>query len=589
MSGRFGPDWRPGQGTIFRLWAPAAKTVELVLDGRSVPMQAEADGWHVLRRGDAGPGCRYRFRIDGEIEVPDPASHFQPEDVHGPSEVVDHAYPWAASDWRGRPWHEAVILELHVGSFTAEGTFRGAIERLAEVAAAGFTAIELMPVADFPGRWNWGYDGALLYAPDATYGRPADLKALVDAAHRHGLMVLLDVVYNHFGPDGNYLGRYAPAFFTRDQTTPWGEAIDYRIREVQDFAIDNALHWLDRYRFDGLRLDAVHAIVEPGSPGLLERLSAAVGNLARLRGLSIHLVLENDDNCARLLDPTTDPPAGRYRAQWNDDYHHAWHVLLTNERVGYYRDYADAPIAKIARSLASGYVYQGEPSAFRGGRPRGEPSGHLPPTAFVTFLQNHDQIGNRPLGERLDRLCPEAAVDAALAVLLLAPMPPLMFMGEPWGAPEPFPFFCDFSGALAEAVRAGRRREFAEAYADPSLTVPDPLAETTFRSAVLDWSARTQGRHARRYALVRRLLQIRHAEVIPRLAGTMPATCAEAEGGLLRAGWRLGDGQNLRLLANLSGEAASCAPVPATAVPIWGGRPASPLPPWSVHWLRGAW
>jgi malto-oligosyltrehalose trehalohydrolase len=584
MSGRFGPLMHEDRGTTFRLWAPAASQVDLLIGGDVHAMPGQGEGWYALTRADAGAGTRYRFRIDGDLAVPDPASQFQPQDVHGPSEVVDHRHAWTVPEWRGRPWHEAVILELHAGSFTPGGTFRSAIERLGDVAAAGFTAIELMPVADFAGRWNWGYDGVLLYAPDSAYGRPEDLKALVDAAHSRGLMVLLDVVYNHFGPEGNYLGRYAPAFFTRHHTTPWGDAIDYRVPEVRAFAIENALHWLDRYRFDGLRLDAVHAIVEPGEPSILEEISRAVGVLAARTGRHIHLVIENDDNRAALLDPATDPPAGRYRAQWNDDYHHAWHVLLTGESYGYYRDYTADPNSKIARGLAQGFIYQGEASAHRHGARRGEPSAHLPPAAFVNFLQNHDQIGNRAGGERLAVLAEPAAIDAALAVLLLAPMPPLMFMGEEWGATQPFAFFCDFTGDLAAAVRRGRRREFAEAYADPGIEVPDPLAEETFRAARLDWAERGQDPHRHRLELVRRLLQVRHEAIVPRLAGTALGGGADFSGDLLRAQWRLGDGSELVLLANISARASERPSPRAGTTAIWGGEPPAWLPPWSVHW-----
>jgi malto-oligosyltrehalose trehalohydrolase len=567
----------------FRLWAPAAAKVELVIGGAAVAMTACADGWFETTHHDAVPGTRYSFRIDERIEVPDPASHFQPDDVHGPSEVIDHDYAWATNDWRGRPWHEAVFLETHVGTFTPDGTFRAMIEKLDHVAATGITAVELMPVADFSGHRNWGYDGVLLFAPDSVYGRPEDLKALVDAAHQRGLMVFLDVVYNHFGPEGNYLGQYAPQFFTSHHTTPWGDAIDYRVPQVRQFVIDNALHWLRRYRFDGLRLDAVHALAEPGEPSVLIDLSRAVGAYAVETGRHIHLVLENDDNCAAFLDPKQEPPAGKYRAQWNDDYHHAWHTLLTKESHGYYRDYQD-PRRQIARSLAEGFIYQGEPSEHRKGAARGERSSHLPPTAFVNFVQNHDQVGNRACGERLEAQAPAAAVEAALAVLLIAPMPPLMFMGEEWGATQPFPFFCDFHGELAEAVRQGRRREFAEAYADPSIEVPDPLSEATFQSAVLDWGALKRDRRRRRLDLARDLLRVRRNEIVPRLAGLTNAQAgAEFAGDLLQARWQLADGSTLRLLANLS-DGEPMHPRGDAGKPIWGGKPPASLPPWSVYW-----
>src|SRR5204863_2011347 len=506
-------------GTTFRMWAPAAKRVEVMLD-RAYPMEAGPEGWHEASIAGARAGALYRYRIDGELEVPDPASHFQPQDVFGPSEVIDHhAYRWQAPDWRGRPWQDTAILELHVGAFTADGSFRAAIDKLDHVVDTGLTAIELMPLADFAGRRNWGYDGVLLYAPDSSYGRPDDLKALIDAAHLRGLMVFLDVVYNHFGPEGNFVGRYAPSFFTSAHT-PWGNAIDYRVPQVRAFAIENALHWLRHYRFDGLRLDAVHALVTPGEPSLLHELSVAVGRFAAQSGRQIHLVLENDNNAAGLLDPQTDPPQGRYRAQWNDDYHHAWHVLLTGESQGYYCDYVANPLDQLARTLGSGFGYQGEASPHRDGRPRGEPSGHLSPLAFVNFLQNHDQIGNRPPGDRLVAQADPSAVAAALAVTLLAPMPPLLFMGEEWGSARPFPFFCDFQGELAMAVRCGRRREFPQAYAKFGDAIPDPLAEETFLAAVLDWEARDRPPGRERLKLLPELPAIRAREIRPRLAAS---------------------------------------------------------------------
>jgi maltooligosyltrehalose trehalohydrolase len=580
---RFGPEI-DSTGTTFRLWAPAARKVELILERPHV-MQRARDGWYELSVPGARAGTLYKYRIDDDIDVPDPGSHFQPQDVSGPSEVIDHAhYRWRAANWRGRPWEDAAFLELHVGTFTAGGTFRSAVERLDHIVETGLTAIELMPLADFSGRRNWGYDGVLPYAPDSAYGRPDDLKHLIDQAHLRGLMVFLDVVYNHFGPEGNYLPRYAPGFFTQGQT-PWGSAIDYRVPQVRDFAIGNALHWVKNYRFDGLRLDAVHAIVEPGEPSVLHDLSRAVGEFAKTSGRMIHLVLENDDNRTTLLDPRNDPPRGKYRAQWNDDYHHAWHVLLTGENAGYYSDYVDAPSGKIARVLGSGFAYQGEPSGHRNGTRRGEPSGALPPSAFVNFLQNHDQIGNRALGDRLSSLADEAALTAALTVTLLAPMPPLLFMGEEWGSEKPFPFFCDFHGDLAEAVRKGRRQEFKEAYAELGDDIPDPLTEETFRSAVLDWDARTTPSGAKRLKLVRELLQTRQKEIVPHLASAEFGS-ARIEEDLLRATWRFGDGTHLYLLANISAKAAA-APDLDAARPIWGGNPPMTLPPWSVFWSIG--
>src|SRR6476469_2491285 len=471
-------------GASFRLWAPAAKRVDLLL-AKPQAMQRGDDGWFSADVPGIKAGARYKFRIDDALDVPDPASAFQPDDVSGPSEVIDHAgYQWRASHWRGRPWHETVVTEAHVGTFTREGTYRAMIGKLDHLVESGITALELMPLADFSGPRNWGYDGVLWYAPDSAYGRPDDLKALIDEAHLRGLMVFLDVVYNHFGPEGNYLGRYAPNFFT-EAHTPWGSAIDYRVSQVRAFAIENALYWLREYRFDGLRLDAVNSIVEPGGLSLLGDLSTAAGQLAAETGRHIHLVLENGDNRASILDSAQDPPHGKYRAQWNDDYHHAWRVLMTGEKQGYYGDYQRSPLDDIGRSLSSGFVYQGELSEFRGGR-RGEPSGHLAPTAFINFVQNHEQIGNLALGDRLESAADVRAIEAGLTVLLLAPSIPMLFMGEEWGSKAPFPFFCDFGGDLADAVRKGRRSEYAWAYAEYGDEVPDALDPSTRDSAMLD-------------------------------------------------------------------------------------------------------
>jgi len=562
-------------GATFRLWAPAAARVKLVLD-RKTSMPKSGD-WFVLHVDDAKPGTRYAFEIDDEITIPDPASHFQPEDVHGPSEIVDHHFAWRCRQWRGLPWPEAVFSELHIGTFTEEGTFRAAIAKLDHLARTGITAIELMPLSDFPGRWNWGYDGVLPFAPESRYGRPEDLKALIDAAHARGLMVFIDAVYNHFGPEGNCLSRIAPQFFT-DAQTPWGGAIDYRVPEVRRFLIENALHWLRDYRFDGLRLDAVHAIVMPGEPHILHDLSLAVGALAKQGGRHIHLVLENDDNRAGLLAPDEDPPSGHYRAQWNDDYHHAWHVLLTGEKAGYYRDYGEA--RHIERTLTEGFAYQGEASTHRKGRSRGESSSQLPPNAFVDFIQNHDQIGNRPRGERLTTLCAAESLAAALAVLLLQPSPPLLFMGEEWGATEPFPFFCDFEGDLADAVRNGRKKEFAEAYAQHG-NIPDPLSADTRESAVLDWNATNRPMHAERLALTRALLAVRKRAVMPLLNSMRGGAEASFNNNILLVRWPAGS-DTLQLLANLAGTPAQ-SPELDWGDAIWGGHPPQTLPPWSVY------
>jgi maltooligosyltrehalose trehalohydrolase len=417
--------------TRFALWAPDAYYVSVEIEGgQSLAMLPQNEGWFVLE-ARCPAGTRYRYNIDGELEVPDPASRAQSSDVHSHSVVVDPlAYEWQNTAWQGRPWHEAIIYELHVGALGGYAGVENHLQRLAEL---GVTAIELMPIAQFPGERNWGYDGVLPYAPQSSYGTPEQLKHLIDVAHGYGLMVILDVVYNHFGPDGNYLGRYAKGFFRNDVKTPWGDSIDFRRREVRDYFIDNALMWLLEYRFDGLRMDAVHAIkddtfLQEFAHKVREQIDAP---------RHVWLNLENEFNQASLLEQGFD-------AQWNDDGHNTLHVLLTGETDAYYSDFAHQATEKLARLLSQGFVYQGE--ATRHGHTRGESSGHLPPSAFVLFLQNHDQIGNRAFGERLPQISYGPALRSATALWLLSPMIPLMFMGDEWAASEPFLFFTDHHG-----------------------------------------------------------------------------------------------------------------------------------------------
>jgi malto-oligosyltrehalose trehalohydrolase len=514
---RFGPTWKDGVATV-RLFAPSQHNVALLLDAaQPVPMQRAADGWFVQHSEALVPGTRYCFVLDDGLRVPDPASRFQPEDAQGPSELIDpHAYVWQQTQWQGRPWHEAVVYELHVGCFSSAGTFVGVIERLDHLVALGVTAIELMPVADFPGTRNWGYDGVLLYAPDSSYGRPEDLKALVDAAHARGLMVLLDVVYNHFGPDANYTGNYWPQLLTARHKTPWGAAVNFDdtgSREVREFVVENALYWLEEFRFDGLRLDAVHAIRDSGTPHLLDALAARVQE--RFAGQrSVHLLLENEDNDASRL-----APQGPYTAQWNDDLHHGLHVALTGERQGYYEEYCADP-SRLPRALAEGFAWQGEPMAYRGS-PRGKPSAQLPPAAFVAFLQNHDQIGNRAFGERIASLADAPALRAAAAIYLLAPQVPMLFMGEEWGTRVPFLFFCDLAASLRDSVREGRRAEFARfaEFRDATrrAAIPDPTADATFLASRLDWSELALPMHAGWLAWHRRVLTVRREQIVPLL------------------------------------------------------------------------
>ncbi len=584
--------------TRFRLWAPAAARVELELGERRVPLARGGNGWHEARLAGAGAGARYRFVIDGDLRVPDPASRFNPDDIHGASEVIDpQAFEWRDDAWRGRRWEEAVIYELHAGCFSRSGDYDGILRRLDHLAELGVTALELMPVADFPGRRNWGYDGVLPFAPDAAYGRPEDLKMLVQEAHARGLMMLLDVVYNHFGPEGNYLHAYAPTFFNPLHATPWGAAINFDApgsEVVRDFFIHNALYWLEEFHFDGLRLDAIHAIRDDSRPDIVESLCAAV-RAGPGRERLVHLILENDRNQSRYLPRDAEGHPRLATAQWNDDIHHAAHVLATGERDGYYADYAEAPLAQLGRCLTEGFAFQGDPSPFRDGELRGEPSRGLPPGAFVDFLQTHDQVGNRAFGERLCHLAEPAALEALAAVLLLAPQPPMLFMGEEFAAAQPFLFFCDFGPELADAVTQGRRREFArfERFADPAAQarIPDPNDAATFAACVLDWDALGRAPHARMLALHRQLLALRRDEIVPRLRGMQgnAGDYALPSPQVLSAHWRMGDGSRLALLANLGGAPAQAAPPPGA--PIYRSEhlaeadlAAGRLPPWSVAW-----
>ena len=587
------------EGVRFRLWAPSQPAVSVALEATSqvLPMTAVGDGWYELVTDRARAGDRYRYQLPDGVRVPDPASRRQAPDVHDASVVVDPAaYEWRSGGWRGRPWPETVLYELHVGTFAPSGDFAGVRGKLADLAELGITAVELMPIADFPGRWNWGYDGVLPYAPDARYGTPDQLKALVEAAHALGLMIFLDVVYNHFGPDGNYLHGYAAEMFTDRRRTPWGAAIDYTRRPVRDFFIHNALYWLEEYRFDGLRFDAVHEIIDDSTPTVLQELAETVRE--RLEpGRHVHLVLENDDNVAHLLMREAGGAPRYYTAQWNDDFHHVAHVIATGESSGYYADYAEAPVRRFGRALAEGFVYQGERSAYRD-RDRGEPSDALPAAAFVDFIQNHDQVGNRAFGERLATLAAPEAVKALQAILLLAPSVPLLFMGEEWGATEPFCFFADFQGELADAVRNGRRNEFARFadFADPAARarIPDPTSPDTYARSKLDWAKRAEPLHREWAERTRRLLALRRAEIVPRLAGATGAHAAheDADSSLLVVRWTLARGAVLQLVARLAASPAGPVEAETTGRCLWSthpdiaaGRPLRGLPPWFVGWF----
>jgi malto-oligosyltrehalose trehalohydrolase len=590
-----GAECLPEGGVRFRLWAPAHKNVMLDLDGQPKLMRPADGGWHNLDIPTAGAGSKYLFVLPDGTKVPDPASRFQPEDVHGPSEVIDPtAHDWLDSDWKGRPWHEAVVYELHVGAFTLDGTFRAAMERLDYLVDLGVTAIEIMPVSDFPGGRNWGYDGVLPYAPDSSYGRPEDFKAFVQAAHARGVMVILDVVYNHFGPDGNFLPAYAPQFFTDRHKTPWGAAINYdgeHSKPVREFVIQNALYWITEFNLDGLRLDAVHAIMDDGPKHLLDELAEQVRSGA---GRPVHLILENEENQASRLARRADGEPLTYSAQWNDDVHHVLHVAATGEDKGYYVEYL-GDTEKLGRALAEGFAFQGQMMAYRGEN-RGEPSAQLPSRAFVTFIQNHDQVGNRAFGDRISDFAPALAVRAIAAVYLLLPQVPMIFMGEEWAAKQPFPFFCDFDGDLADAVRKGRREEFAKfpEFQDEEMRerIPDPQAPETFASAKLDWADLERDAHAETLAWYREILDVRKREItplIPHIGGY--AGQFEVVGpDVVTVSWNLDNGKRfLRLEANLSARPVSFELAPSDKL-IWleGALAETGLAPWSVRWTTGS-
>lgn len=541
---KFGPKILPDKRIKFDLWAPDAEKVGLILEDTGSEMEKTGDGWFSVITDKAKTGSKYMFKINDNLKVPDPASKAQAEDVHGWSVVVDdEGYDWEDDvNWKGRPWNETVLYELHTGTFTEQGNFKAVENKLDYLVSLGITAIELMPVADFPGKRNWGYDGVLLFAPDTTYGKPDELKDLVKAAHKRGLMVFLDVVYNHFGPDGNYLYCYAKSgFFEHRHTTPWGDAINFGNRNVRDFYIQNVLYWLEEYHFDGLRFDAVHEIKDDSSVNILEEIAAVVKE--RIKDRHIHLVLENDDNIASLLK--------HYRAQWNDDFHHCAHIHLTGEKGGYYKDYTDHTYF-LARCVAEGFAYQGENSAYRNNSPRGENSKNLNVSSFVNFIQNHDQVGNRAFGERLSVLAGKEALKTAVKLYLLAPTIPLLFMGEEWRSENPFLFFCNLSDDLSASVRDGRRREFSRfpEFVDPKNRekIPDPTIEHTFNASKLDWDSKDK----EMLEFYKELLETRKKHIMPLIPHIEHSrTSYKIMGeGYFTVTWFAGEGKTLAITVN---------------------------------------
>ncbi|MBA2751621.1 MAG: malto-oligosyltrehalose trehalohydrolase [Actinobacteria bacterium] len=497
--------------STFRVWAPRATQVEVEVDGGRVPMVPVGDrGWYETHVDGiaAGDGSDYRFVLDGSDALPDPRSAHQPTGVHGPSRLVDHgAFGWTDQRWRGIHLPSAVIYELHVGTFTPEGTFDGAVTRLDHLVDLGVDVVELLPVNEYSGSRGWGYDGVDLYAPHHAYGGPDGLKRLVDACHSRGLGVVMDVVYNHLGPAGNYLGRYGP-YFTDRYATPWGEAVNLDgpgSEEVRSFFVDNAVMWLEDYHCDGLRLDAVHAIIDASAVHLLEQLSVRVEDLSAQLGRDLFLIAESDLNDPRVVRRRE---VGGYGidAQWSDDFHHAIHSVLTGEITGYYQDFGT--MAALATAFERAFVHAGEYSPYRGRR-----HGRLDPALgghrFLGYSQNHDQVGNRAAGERTAAMVSTARLKVAAALVLTSPFVPLLFQGEEWGATTPFQYFTDHEDPdLGRAVSAGRRQEFAAFGWDPE-DVPDPQDAATFERSKLDWSEPEREPHEGLLHWYRRLIQLR--------------------------------------------------------------------------------
>ncbi|MBN1862188.1 MAG: malto-oligosyltrehalose trehalohydrolase [Dehalococcoidales bacterium] len=479
----------------FLVWAPLAQKVDvhLVLPQEQVfPLTRDSCGYHEATIEGVEPGYRYFYRLDSERDRPDPASRFQPAGVHGPSEVIDPIFPWGDRGWSGLPLEEYIIYELHAGTFTEEGTFEAIIPYLSELRDLGVTALELMPVAQFPGNRNWGYDGVFPFAVQNSYGGPQGLKRLVNACHRGGLAVILDVVYNHLGPEGNYVADFGP-YFTERYQTPWGAALNFdgpHSDEVRRFFIENAVYWLTEFHIDALRLDALHAILDISAYPFIEELALRFHEQAKKLKRRAYLIGESAANDARLIRA---PERGGYGldAQWNDDFHHALHVLLTGERNGYYQDFDG--LEHLVKAFREGFVYSGQYSQYRQRR-HGVASGDIPAHRFVVFAQNHDQVGNRVQGERLSQLVPFEGLKLAAGIVLLSPFLPLLFMGEEYGEKAPFTYFVSHSEpALIEAVRRGRREEFAS-FEWPG-EIPDPQGEATFLSAKLNHRLRGEGRH----------------------------------------------------------------------------------------------
>lgn len=584
----FGPELQGQSGVSFRIFAPGTDKVRLKLDDRSASllMHSTKEGWHKLLVPEAGAGTRYCFVLPDGVQVPDPASRYQPEDVYGPSEVIDPgAYTWSDGGWRGRSWIDAVLHEMHVGTFTPNGKYKSAVERLEHLQKLGITAIELMAIGDFPGSRNWGYDGVLWYAPDSSYGRPEDLKLLVDAAHARGIMVIFDVVYNHLGYVANFIPRYWPQFNSPFHETPWGKPPNFDGQgkeQVREFIIHNALYWIEEFHADGLRLDASHDVKDFGPRHILDELAERVHTLAGER--EVHLILEDEHNASARMMRDSDGRPRLYSAQWN---HQMAHLReLPGEEPCLLRATPDHMTEIVSRMLAVGFGGTTEAA-----NEADEIDCHAPPTAYVSFLQTHDLVGNDLLGQRIYAKAPVHAVRALSAIYLLAPQVPMLFMGDEWGASTPFPFFCDYPGETGRNTREERLKFLQKnLHVDDSelVRVPDPLAEQTFRDAHLNWSELSQAEHAEWLNWYRAILKVRREQIVP-LLRNVHEPCGTYEirsRRVLRVKWNLDNNARLILEANLCESSTECLDDLAGRV-LWlegTENERDQFGPWTVRW-----
>ncbi|HFF9683131.1 malto-oligosyltrehalose trehalohydrolase [Enterobacter cloacae] len=557
---QWGAEFISGDVVRFRVWAEGQQQLTLRLAERDLSMTAVGNGWFQIDVPGVTHGTEYQFVLQDGMAVPDPASRAQKGDVNDPSVVIDPGrYQPINPDWAGRPWEETVIYELHIGTFTPQGTFRAAIDKLPYLAELGITQLEVMPVSQFGGSRGWGYDGVLLYAPHSAYGTPEDFHAFIDAAHGLGLSVVLDIVLNHFGPEGNYLPLLSPAFFDAQRMTPWGNGIAYEREPVRHYILDAPLFWLTEYRLDGLRFDAIDQIKDTASKHILQQIAETIREA--LPDRHIHLTTEDSRNVIFLHPRDEKGATPLFTAEWNDDFHNAAHVFATGETHAYYQDFAFEPEKKFARALAEGFVYQGEVS-LQTGHSRGVECHTQPPTFFVDFIQNHDQTGNRAQGERLITLAGADKTRVLLAALLLSPHIPLLFMGEEYGETNPFLFFTDFHGDLAKAVREGRAKEFT-GHSGHDGDVPDPNDEQTFARSKLDWHNVTTAQGKSWLRFTRSLLVLRHRYLVPLLrpGGTVEGKIVKTAPGMVAVSWSFPTG-TLSLALNIGNKPVD---VPALA------------------------